>query len=144
MFPIALVAVAVVTIWQNLGLSFILMSAGLQSVPDDLLEAAEVDGAGPWSRFRNVTLPMLSPTIFFAVIVGGIFAFQTFGQIDLLTQGRPGREDERLDVLHRATSCGSRRTPGRPRCSRSRCSCVTLVLTLFQLRFLERGCSYER
>jgi len=81
----ALVAVAGVTIWQNLGLSFIIMSAGLQAVPDDLLEAARIDGAGAWSRFRNVTLPMLSPTLFFATIVGSILAFHSFGQIDLLT-----------------------------------------------------------
>ena len=85
----ALPAVAVTTIWQTLGLTFILMSAGLQSVPDDLLEAARVDGAGAWSRFWHVTLPMLSPTVFFAVVIGSIFAFQTFGQIDLLTQGGP-------------------------------------------------------
>ena len=78
-----------VTVWQTLGLTFILMSAGLQAVPDDLLEAARVDGAGTWSRFWHVTLPMLSPTIFFAVVIGTIFAFQTFGQIDLLTQGGP-------------------------------------------------------
>ena len=82
-------AVAGVTIWQNLGLSFIIMSAGLQAVPDELLEAARVDGAGAWSRFRNVTLPLLSPTLFFAVVVGSILAFQSFGQIDLLTQGGP-------------------------------------------------------
>ncbi|HEX9506006.1 MAG TPA: sugar ABC transporter permease, partial [Acidimicrobiia bacterium] len=82
----ALVAVAVTTVWQTLGLTFILMASGLQSVPDDLLEAARVDGAGTWSRFWHVTLPMMSPTIFFAVVVGSIFAFQSFGQIDLLTQ----------------------------------------------------------
>ena len=74
----ALIAVAGVTIWQNLGLSFIIMSAGLQAVPDELLEAARVDGAGTWSRFRNVTLPMLSPYIFFNLIMGTIGALQTF------------------------------------------------------------------
>ena len=94
----ALVAVAGVTIWQNLGLSFIIMSAGLQAVPDELLEAARVDGAGAWSRFRNVTLPMLSPTLFFATIVGSILAFHSFGQIDLLTAGRPAGPHERARV----------------------------------------------
>ena len=85
----ALAAVALVTIWQTLGLTFILMSSGLQAIPDELHEAARVDGAGPCVRFWRVTLPLLSPTIFFAVVVGGIFAFQTFGQIDILTQGGP-------------------------------------------------------
>jgi sn-glycerol 3-phosphate transport system permease protein len=86
---LALPAVSVVTVWQNIGFTFILMSAALQSVPDDLLEAARMDGASKWYRFRAVTVPLLSPTIFFAFIVGIIGSFQAFGQIDLLTQGGP-------------------------------------------------------
>ena len=85
------------TIWQNLGLSFIIMSAGLQAVPDELLEASHASTApAPWSRFRNVILPLLSPTLFFAIIVGSILAFHTFGQIDLLTEGGP---QDRTNVL---------------------------------------------
>ena len=75
---------AVITIWQFLGLSFIIMSAGLQSVPDELLEAAQIDGAGAWTRFWRMTVPLLSPTIFFAVIVSTIYAFQSFGAVDIL------------------------------------------------------------
>ena len=86
---LALPAVSVVTIWQNIGFMFILMSAALQGVPDDLLEAARVDGATSWFRFRRITLPLLSPMLFFATIVGIIGAFQAFGQIDILTQGGP-------------------------------------------------------
>ena len=71
----ALLAVAVTTIWQNLGLSFIVMSSGLQAIPDEIMEASEVDGAGPIRRFVRVTLPLLSPTVFFAVVVGSIVAF---------------------------------------------------------------------
>ncbi len=142
-FPIALVAVAVASIWQNLGLSFILMSSGLQAVPDDLLEAAEVDGAGSWSRFRNVTLPMLSPTIFFAVIVGGIFAFQTFGQIDLLTQGGP---DNKTNVLTYSivSQLRDQKDSGKAAVLAIALFVVTLSLTLFQLRFLEKRVNYER
>ncbi len=142
-FPIALVAVAVVTIWQNLGLSFILMSAGLQAVPDDLLEAAEVDGAGPWVRFRRVTLPMLSPTIFFAVVVGGIFALQTFGQIDLLTGGGP---DKKTNVLTFAIveQLQQQKNPGKAAVLAIALFAVTLVFTLVQMRFLERRVNYER
>ena len=80
----ALPSIAVMTIWQFLGLSFIIMSAGLQSLPDEVLEAARIDGASSWTRFWRVIVPMLSPTIFFAVVVGTIYAFQTFGQIDIL------------------------------------------------------------
>jgi sn-glycerol 3-phosphate transport system permease protein len=85
----ALPAVAVVSIWQNLGFSFILMSAALASVPEDLLEAAAIDGASGGRRFFRVTMPLISPTLFFAAIVGLIAGFQTFGQIDLLTKGGP-------------------------------------------------------
>ncbi len=85
----ALPFVSIVTIWQNIGFTFILMSAALQAVPDDLLEAARVDGASSWYRFRRITIPLLSPMIFFAAIVGIIGGFQAFGQIDILTQGGP-------------------------------------------------------
>ena len=107
----ALLAVAVVTVWQTLGLTFILMAAGLQGVPDELFEAARVDGAGAWSRFWHVTLPMMSPTIFFAVVIGTIFAFQSFGQIDLLTQGGPLKKTNVLtyfiyDTLQRQSDPG--------------------------------------
>jgi sn-glycerol 3-phosphate transport system permease protein len=138
----ALLAVAITTIWQNLGLSFILMSAGLQAIPDELLEAAEVDGAGPWSRFWHVTLPLLSPTIFFAVVIGGIFAFQTFGQIDLLTQGGPLKK---TNVLTYFIYTELRRPDdGKAAVLAIALFGVTLVLTLIQLRVLERRVSYER
>ncbi|MGH9296522.1 MAG: carbohydrate ABC transporter permease [Acidimicrobiales bacterium] len=85
----ALPAVALVTVWQNLGFSFILMSAALSSVPDDLLDAAAVDGASGSRRFFQVTIPLISPTLFFAAVIGIVSGFQSFGQIDLLTQGGP-------------------------------------------------------
>ncbi|MGO9198152.1 MAG: carbohydrate ABC transporter permease [Acidimicrobiales bacterium] len=85
----ALPAVAVVSMWQNLGFSFILMSAALASVPDEILDAAEIDGATGARRFFKVTVPLISPTLFFAAIIGVISGFQTFGLIDLLTQGGP-------------------------------------------------------
>jgi len=139
----ALVAVAGVTIWQNLGLSFIIMSAGLQAVPDTLLEAARVDGAGAWSRFRHVTLPMLSPTLFFATIVGSILAFHSFGQIDILTEGGP---QDRTNVLVYAIyrTVFIENNDGKAAVLAIALFVITLVLTLVQLRFLERRVSYER
>jgi sn-glycerol 3-phosphate transport system permease protein len=142
-FPTALLAVGVATIWQNLGLSFILMSAGLQTIPDDLLEAAEVDGAGAWSRFRNVVVPLLSPTIFFAVVVGSIFALQTFGQIDLLTQGGPLKKTNVL-TYYIVTTLRQGKDPGKAAVIAIALFAVTLLLTLFQLRLLERRVHYER
>jgi sn-glycerol 3-phosphate transport system permease protein len=139
----ALPAVAITTIWQNLGLSFILMSAGLQAIPDDLLEAAQVDGAGAWLRFRRVTLPLLSPTMFFTVVVGSIFAFQTFGQIDLLTKGGP------LDKTNVLTyfifdELRNHQNPGKAAVLAIALFALTLVFTLFQMRLLERRVHYQR
>lgn len=138
----ALIAVSVTTIWQNLGLSFILMSAGLQAVPDELDEAARVDGAGAWSRFWHVTLPMLSPTLFFAFVVGSIFAFQSFGQIDLLTRGGPL---EKTNVLTYFIYSELRRPDdGKAAVLAIALFAITLLLTLIQLRVLERRVSYAR
>jgi ABC-type sugar transport system permease subunit len=139
----ALISVAGVTIWQNLGLSFIVMSAGLQAVPDELLEAARVDGAGTWARFRSVTLPLLSPTIFFVVVIGSIHAFQSFGQIDLLTQGGP---QDRTNVLVYAIyrTVFIENNDGRAAVLAMALFAITIVLTVFQLRVLERRVSYER
>ena len=85
----ALISVSLATVWMNVGLFTMIILAGLQTIPEELYESAKVDGAGRWAQFRHVTLPMLSPTLFFASVVGVIFAFQSFGQIDLLTQGGP-------------------------------------------------------
>jgi sn-glycerol 3-phosphate transport system permease protein len=141
----ALISVSATTVWQNLGLSFILMSAGLQSVPDDLLEAARVDGAGAWSRFRNVILPMLSPTLFFAAIVGTILAFQAFGQIDILTKGGPSDHTNVLVyAIYRAVFVGSPPDQSRAAVLSIALFVITLVLTLIQIQLLERRVTYER
>lgn len=139
----ALLAVAVTTIWQNLGLSFILMSSGLQAIPDELLEAAAVDGAGAWSRFRNVTVPLLSPTIFFAVVVGSIFAFQTFGQIDILTQGGPTKHTNVLTYFIFKT-LQEQQDDGKAAVLAIALFGITMLLTLIQMRVLERRVFYGR
>jgi multiple sugar transport system permease protein/sn-glycerol 3-phosphate transport system permease protein len=74
---------------MNVGFAFIIILAGLQNIPEDLYESARVDGAGWWNQFLTVTLPGLSPSLLFVSVVGVIFAFQSFGQIDILTQGGP-------------------------------------------------------
>ncbi len=85
----ALLAVSLTSIWLNLGFTTVIILAGLQAIPEHLYEAARVDGAGPVGQFIHVTLPMLSPTLFFVGVVGTIIAFQTFGQIHILTRGGP-------------------------------------------------------
>jgi ABC-type sugar transport system permease subunit len=139
----ALVAVAVTTIWQNLGLSFILMSSGLQAIPEEIVEAARIDGAGAWSRFRNVTVPLLSPTIFFTVVVGSILAFQTFGQIEILTQGGPIKHTNVLTYFI-YTSLQQQQNDGKAAVLAVALFGVTLLLTLTQMRLLERRVFYAR
>ncbi|MFZ4585082.1 MAG: carbohydrate ABC transporter permease [Acidimicrobiia bacterium] len=140
----ALPLVAAATVWQNLGLSFIVISSGLQSVPDELHEAAAVDGAGPWRRFWNVTLPMLSPTLFFVLVVGLIFALQTFGQIDILTQGGPNKKTTTIVYLINEVGLGTGRNPGYAAVIAIALFLITLAVTVLQLKVLERRVSYER
>ncbi len=92
----ALFGVSLSSIWQNLGLTFIIVLAGLQAVPEELNEAATIDGIGPVRRFFTVTLPLLSPTLLFLVVVLIVFAFQAFAQIDILTEGGPAGSTETL------------------------------------------------
>jgi len=85
----ALFSVSIATIWLQLGFNTIVLLAGLQGIPEELYESARVDGSGPVRQFFSITLPMLSPTLFFVIVIASIRAFESFGQIDLLTQGGP-------------------------------------------------------
>jgi sn-glycerol 3-phosphate transport system permease protein len=140
---LALIGVAVITVWQTLGITFILMSSGLQAIPEELHEAAQVDGAGPVRRFWRVTLPLLSPTIFFAVVVGSIFAFQTFGQIDILTQGGPLKRTNVLTYFIVQT-LQQDNNDGKAAVLAVALFGITFVLTLVQLRVLEKRVHYGR
>ncbi len=85
----ALPAMVLVTVWKGLGYSMVIFLAGLQNIPQDLYDAATIDGAGGWTTFRSVTLPMLSPTTFFVIVITLINAFQVFEQTYVLTRGGP-------------------------------------------------------
>ncbi|OHV87542.1 ABC transporter permease [Mesorhizobium sp. ORS 3428] len=88
---------AVIGIWQNLGYAMVLFMAGLKSIPLDLYDAADVDGADHWlDRLRTVTIPMLGPVSMFVVIVVALRAFETFDTVQILTQGGPGHSSEML------------------------------------------------
>jgi multiple sugar transport system permease protein len=88
---------AVIGIWQSLGFAMILFLAGLKAIPQELYDAAEIDGADGWfERFRTVTLPMLGPVMMFVVIVVALRAFETFDTIQVLTLGGPNGASELL------------------------------------------------
>lgn len=86
----AKVAVLIVSIWSVMGYNMILFLAGLQGIPPSLEEAAQIDGAGTWQRFLKITLPLLTPTTFFVVILSVISSFQVFNLIYVMTSGGPG------------------------------------------------------
>lgn len=86
----ALVCVAVLTAWLNSGINFLYFSAGLSNIDEAIYERASVDGASEFQKFIRLTLPGLSPIIFYTLVVDVIQAFQSFGQVKILTQGGPG------------------------------------------------------
>jgi ABC-type sugar transport system permease subunit len=137
----ALFAVSATTVWQNLGIVFVTVIAGLQAMPEELHEAARVDGHGSWSRFRHVTIPTISPTFLFTTVVLTIRSFQTFGEIDLLTQGGPG---DHTNVLTYSlyTTVFKDRDPGAGAALAVVLFAIILVLTLAQFRLLERRVHY--
>lgn len=85
----AMPSVVIVNIWKSVGFSMILFLAGLQNVPEIFYEAAKIDGAGRWQRFSRITLPLLTPTIFFVLITSIIFSFQAFTEVYIMTDGGP-------------------------------------------------------
>lgn len=138
----ALPAVSATTVWLNLGLSFIVILAGLQAIPEELYESARIDGAGSWSIFRHVTLPMLSPTLFFVSVVGTILAFQTFGQIHILTRGGP--LDATTVIVYSIWQDAFQRFDyGVASVQAIALFVLVLGLTILQLRFVERRVFYQ-
>lgn len=85
----AMLAVIIVHVWKNIGYAVVIYLAGLQAIPKELYEAALVDGAGSWARFRAVTLPGLSPVVFFLVLTTILTGFQSFDIIKVMTDGGP-------------------------------------------------------
>src|SRR5436190_447883 len=86
----AMPAVIIMAVWKRLGYDMIIYLAGLQAIPPQLYEAAEIDGAGRWHRFWYITLPLLTPTTFFILVISAIWSFQVFDLPFILTSGGPG------------------------------------------------------
>ncbi|MEC0182722.1 sugar ABC transporter permease [Paenibacillus peoriae] len=85
----AMLSVSMMTVWMNMGFVYLVILSGVKGIPEDLYESAKMDGAGAWSTFFKITLPLLSPTLFFVSVVSLISSLQAFGQINILTQGGP-------------------------------------------------------
>ncbi|PEC85347.1 ABC transporter [Bacillus cereus] len=95
----AMLAVIIMTVWKLVGWTMIFYISALEKVPDSLYEAASIDGANAWQKFRYVTLPMVSSTTFFLVVVNTISSVQAYDQIKILTQGGPSGSTRTLLYL---------------------------------------------
>ena len=96
----AIYAIIAMTVWQGLGFQIVIFLAGLENIPDTYYEAAALDGAGPWQRFLQITIPLLNPTIVFLTVVGVIGSLQVFTQIRTMTsQGQGGPLDSTISLV---------------------------------------------
>ena len=138
----ALWAVSASSIWANLGFTFIVVTAGLQGVPKDLYESAYVDGANGFTRFTNVTLPMISPVLLFITVVLTARAFESFGEIDLLTSGGPKAKTTTLTYLAYGQGLPTAGDDGLRATVSVLVFFVLLVLALVQFRGLEKRVHY--
>ncbi|MCG5214169.1 carbohydrate ABC transporter permease [Streptosporangium sp. KLBMP 9127] len=93
---LVLPSLALVQVWKGFGYSMLILLAGLKSIPSSYLEAARVDGASAWQRFRSIVLPLLRPALFFVLVIETIGGFQTFDMIYVMTGGGPSRASYNL------------------------------------------------
>ena len=140
----ALPSVAISSVWASLGFTFVVVTAGLQSIPRELQESAFVDGAGAWMRFTNVTLPLLAPTLLFTTVVLTSRAFQAYGEIDFLTQGGPRPQDSTTTVTYLIYGQGSpiQNNDGLQAAAAVLLFVVLLALSLLQFRGFGRRVHY--
>ncbi|MDW0112533.1 sugar ABC transporter permease [Sporosarcina saromensis] len=138
----ALISVAVSTIWMNTGFSFLILLGGLQNIDEHLYESSRIDGAGYFYRLRRITVPMLSPTLFFITTISLINAFQTFGQIDILTKGGPSQSTN-LIVYSIYREAFINYQFGTASAQAVILFVIILVVTILQFKFVERKVHYQ-
>jgi sn-glycerol 3-phosphate transport system permease protein len=139
----AMLLVILASAWKQVAYNFLFFLAGLQAIPKSLLEAAAIDGARPMRRFWTIVFPLLSPTTFFLLVVGLVYAFfDTFGVISAVTQGGPATATETLvykvykDGVHNLDLGGSA-------AQSVVLMVIVIALTMIQFRFVERRVHYN-
>ncbi len=131
----ALISVIIVSVWHGLGYYMVIFLAGLQNIPAELYEAAKVDGAGAWHRFRFVTVPGLRPTLLFVVVVSTLSSLQVFDLTYVLTNGGPVNATNTL-VLYMYNTAFNFLKMGRATAMAVLLFIVIFGMTLVQLRLL--------
>ncbi|HEY65375.1 MAG TPA: sugar ABC transporter permease [Caldilineae bacterium] len=138
----AMPSVAAVAIWQGMGYNMVIFLAGLKGIPRHLYEAAALDGARGWQRFWYITLPLLTPTLFFVLIMSIISSFQVFAQVFVMTQGGPGNAT-RVYVYYLWENAFSWFKMGYASAMAYILFLIILVITILQVKFLGRRVQYE-
>lgn len=139
---VVMVSVIIMDVWKNTGFAMLIFLAGLQGIPKDYYEAAELDGANDVQRFFRITLPLLSPTIFFNVIIFMIGALQVFDTIIVLTEGGPG-DSSRSIVMYIYEQAFQRFDMGYAAALSMTLFVIIMILTLIQFRFSSRWVHYD-
>ncbi|PIM52622.1 sn-glycerol-3-phosphate ABC transporter permease UgpA [Roseateles chitinivorans] len=138
----AMALVVMAAVWKQVSYNFLFFLAGLQSIPKSLIEAAAIDGAGPWRRFWTITFPLLSPTSFFLLVINVVYAFfDTFGIIDAATQGGPGKDTAIL--VYKVYYDGFKALDlGGSAAQSVVLMAIVVALTVIQFRFVEKKVQY--
>lgn len=138
----ALISVALVAIWHSMGYNMVIFLAGLKSIPPTYYEAAQIDGASPWQRFRFITFPLLTPTIFFVLTISLIASFQVFGLVYVMTDGGPG-DSTQVYVFYLWQNAFSFFKMGYASAMAYILFIIMLLITLVQVRLLGRRVNYD-
>ncbi len=138
----AMSLIVAAAVWKQISYNFLFFLAGLQSIPKSLIEAAAIDGAGPWRRFWTIVFPLLSPTTFFLLVINVVYAFfDTFGIVDATTQGGPGKDTAIL--VYKVYYDGFKALDMGGSAAQSVVLMVIVItLTAIQFRFVEKKVQY--
>ena len=135
---VALASVTITNIWRGTAFSMILLYAGLQTLPEDVMEAAKVDGANAWQRLTHVVLPLLAPILFINLVVVSIETFNTFDMVLALTGGGPGRSTE-VVALSIYNQIFQQFNLGQGAATAVLLLTINLIMTVVYIRILERN-----
>ena len=138
----AMTLIVMASVWNQISYNFLFFLAGLQSIPKSLIEAAAIDGAGPWRRFWSVQFPLLTPTAFFLLVINIIYAFfHTFGIVDAATHGGPGKDTAIL--VYKVYFDGFKALDlGGSAAQSVVLMLIVIVLTVVQFRYIEKRVNY--
>ncbi|RZS35278.1 carbohydrate ABC transporter membrane protein 1 (CUT1 family) [Corticibacter populi] len=138
----AMALIVMAAVWKQISYNFLFFLAGLQAIPKSLIEAAAIDGAGPWRRFWSIQFPLLSPTTFFLLVMNIVYAFfDTFAIIDATTQGGPGRDTAIL--VYKVYYDGFKAMDmGSSAAQSVVLMAIVIALTVIQFRYVEKKVQY--